>query len=150
MEKGRYWKFGELAQALASSEEVQVGRMSLDVLPGGSDAAGVIKVTLHDHGDLDVVMGVSGQEIQASALLNRAEEIHDRATFERQLLKTHKLLWLSTFGITEIEGEEYYEIFGQLSGGSEFEEIVEELDALGRNALDAAEMIAEWKSARAA
>jgi len=151
MEKGKYWDFGRLAQALAASEEVQSGRMTVEILPpDGADGAGVIKVTLHDCGDLDVVVGVSGQEIQASALLNHADEIPDRAGFERRLLKTHKLLSLSTFGITELGGDDYYEIFGQLSGGSEFEEIIEEIETLGRNALDAAEMIAEWKSTQAA
>ena len=39
---------------------------------------------------------------------------------------------------------DHYEIFGQLSGGSQIEEIVEEVETLGRNALEAAEMIQAW------
>jgi uncharacterized protein YjfI (DUF2170 family) len=145
MEKGRYWSFSELASALAGAEEVANGRMSVDYVEGSQDT-GVVQVTLHEIGDLAILLGVAGNEIQASVALDPVAEIHDASRFQHQLLKANKLLPLSTFGITEIDGEEYYEIFGQLSGGSELEEIIEEIETLGRNALDAAEMIDAWKS----
>lgn len=149
MEKGRYWDFSGLASALAGAEEVAGGRMSVAIVEGAGDG-GVLQVTLHDSGDLAVLVGVAGNEIQASVVLNPVAEVHDGARFQHQLLKANKLLPLSTFGITAIEGEEFYEIFGQLSGGSELEEIVEEIETLGRNALDAAEMIDAWKSGKQA
>jgi uncharacterized protein len=149
MEKGRNWDFSGLASALAGSEEVVSGRISVAFIEGAGDS-GVMQLTLHDCGDLAVLVGVAGNEIQASVALNPVSEVHDGARFQHQLLKANKLLPLSTFGITDIDGEEFYEIFGQLSGGSELEEIVEEIETLGRNALDAAEMIGEWKSGKQA
>jgi len=149
MEKGQYWDFSGLASALAGAEEVAGGRMSVALVDGAEDA-GVIRATLHEFGDLVVLVGVAGKEIQASVVLNPVAEIRDGARFQHQLLKANKLLPLSTFGITEVDGQEYYEIFGQLSGGSELEEIIEEIEMLGRNALDAAEMIEAWKTGKQA
>jgi uncharacterized protein YjfI (DUF2170 family) len=149
MEKGRYWSFPELATALAGAEEVASGRMSVSVVDGSGEG-GVMQVTLHDCGDLVVLLGVAGKEIQASVALSPVSAVADGARFQHQLLKANKLLPLSTFGITDIDGEEHYEIFGQLSGGSELDEIVEEIETLGRNALDAAEMIGQWTSGKAA
>ena len=62
------------------------------------------------------------------------------------VLKTHKLVLLSSFGITTIDGEEWYELFGSLSARSPAETVVEEVAILAANAVDAAHMIEEWKS----
>jgi hypothetical protein len=92
------------------------------------------------------VVGVSGLEVQASVALAPVSEINDNATFEHQLLRANKLLPLSTFGITVLDGREYYEIFGQMSGASGLDQVLEEIRVLGSNALDAAEMIEGWKA----
>ena len=149
MEQVRYWDIGSLASALAASEPVEKGTMTVTFLPG-SNSAGVIQVVLHERGDLPVVVGVAGLEVQASVALEPVAAIRDGALFEHRLLKANKLLPLSTFGITEIEGEEYYEIFGQMSAASRLEEVIEEIETLGRNALDAADMMQNWKRANAA
>jgi uncharacterized protein YjfI (DUF2170 family) len=145
MEKGRYWDIGGLASALAASDEAVGGTMSASFIPG-TGGASVIQVALHSFGDLMVVVGVSDLEIQASVLLDPVGSIPNNAAFEHNLLRANKLLPLSTFGITEVGGVEHYEIFGQLSGGSEIEEIIEEIETLGRNAIEAAETIATWKT----
>jgi uncharacterized protein YjfI (DUF2170 family) len=119
--------------------------MSASFIPG-TGGASVIQVALHSFGDLMVVVGVSDLEIQASVLLDPVGSIPNNAAFEHNLLRANKLLPLSTFGITEVGGVEHYEIFGQLSGGSEIEEIIEEIETLGRNAIEAAETIATWKT----
>ena len=148
MQTRDYWDMGALASALSGSEPVTSGRISLDLIDG-LEADGVVQLTLHDAGDLVVLLGVAGLEIQASVALSPVAALRDNALFEHQLLKANKLLPLSTFGITEIDGQDYYEIFGQMSGASRLEEVIEEIETLGRNALDAAEMIEEW-SARTA
>jgi len=146
MEKqGQYWDMAALASALAASDEVLSGAMSISLVRG-TEAEGAIQVTLHEHGDLDIIVGVAGLEIQASVALVPVSEINNNAVFEHHLLKANKLLPLSTFGITEINGREYYEIFGQLSGGSKLDEVIEEIEVLGRNAIEAAEMIEKWKA----
>ncbi len=141
VEKGKYWNAADLAVTLAGSEEAANGTMSVAFRP---EAGGIIEVVLHDCGDLAVTVGVEGMEIQASVVLDPVSSIRDNAAFEHRLLKANKLLPLSTFGITEVGGKEHYEIFGQISGGSQIEEIVEEMATLGKNALDAAQMIATW------
>ena len=52
----------------------------------------------------------------------------------------------SSFGITQIQGEEWYELFGSLSARSSAEAVVEEVAVLAANAVDAADMINEWKN----
>jgi uncharacterized protein len=145
MEKGKYWGIGELVSALAGSDEAVGGTMSVSFIPD-TDGTGVIQVTLYSCGDLSVVLGVADLEIQASVLLDPVGSIPNNAAFEHNLLRANKLLPLSTFGITDVGGVEHYEIFGQLSGGSEIEEIIEEIQTLGRNAIEAAEMIEAWKT----
>jgi uncharacterized protein YjfI (DUF2170 family) len=149
MEGRMYWDASSLAIALAETEPVASGRISLSFIPD-ADADGVMEVTLHDFGDLAVVLGVAGREIQASVALVPVAQIQNSAVFDRQLLRANKLLPLSTFGITTIGGEDYYEIFGQMSGASRIDEVIEEVETLGRNALDAAEMIETWKTSQAA
>ena len=62
------------------------------------------------------------------------------------VLATHKLVPLSTFGIVTIDGEEWYELFGSLSAHSSEHAMVEEVAVLAANAVDAANMIEEWKN----
>jgi uncharacterized protein len=139
VDKGQYWDAGGLAVALAGTDGVAGGDMTVSFR-----AEGVIEVTLHSCGDLAVVVGVEGKEIQASVLLDPVDAVREPAAFQNRLLRANKLLPLSTFGITEVGGRSHYEIFGQLSGGSQIEEIVEEIETLGRNALEAAQMIIDW------
>ena len=91
-------------------------------------------------------MGVADLEIQASVLLDPVSHIQNNAAFEHNLLRANKLLPLSTFGITEVGGVEHYEIFGQLSGGSRSKRLSRDFKTLGRNAIEAAEMIEAWKT----
>ena len=53
---------------------------------------------------------------------------------------------LSTFGISIVNGEEWYELFGSLSARSSAEVVVEEIAVLASNAEDAANLIQEWRN----
>jgi uncharacterized protein YjfI (DUF2170 family) len=107
----------------------------------------VICVTLKEKGDLDVFVAVSGErDILASVVLVPCKDVPKREAFERMVLKTHKFVPLSSFGITTIDGEEWYELFGSLSALSPAETVVEEVAILAANAVDAAGMIEEWKN----
>ena len=65
--------------------------------------------------------------------------VSDSAAFNGMLLKTHKLLPLSTFGIRQgPDGRDYYEMFGSLSAGSDLEAIVFEIETLADNAMQVA------------
>lgn len=110
------------------------------------DQGDVICVTLKEKGDLDVFVTVSGErDILVSAVLLPCKDVPKREAFERMVLKTHKFVPLSSFGITTIGGEEWYELFGSLSARSRADTIVEEVAILAANAVDAAGMVEEWK-----
>ncbi len=85
-------------------------------------------------------MSVSGSQILVETLLWPVEEVNDPAAFNTFILKTHKLLPLSTFGIRQgPDGRDYYEMFGSLSAGSILDSVLFEIETLADNAMQAAE-----------
>jgi hypothetical protein len=137
----RVWTFETLLAALESSTAAQEGELSVARVEGVDP---VMIVTMHDFGDLPVTVSVAGGEIQASVLLWPAATIADQAAFNHDVLRTHKLLTLSTFGITNgPDGTEWYELFGSLSAESTFETVLIELETLADNAIDVTETYAD-------
>ena len=98
----------------------------------------ILLVTMHDHGDLEIYVSVSDQQIAASVLLWPVDEQKDRHAFNEFLLKAQKLVPLSNFGISTVGDRDYYELFGEISTTSPVEEILIELRTLAENAIDAA------------
>lgn len=135
------WNLASLTELFASDPEA-LGDVDVTVVETGD----VIRVTLKEKGDLDVLVAAGGDQVLASVMLAPAASIPRREAFERMVLSTHKLLPLSTFGIVTIGGEEYYELFGSLSATSTAESMIEEVAVLATNAVDAANMIEEWKN----
>lgn len=136
------WTLTTLTRLFAADPEA-LGDVDVTVPEQGD----VICVTLKEKGDLDVFVAVSGErDILASVVLVPCKDMPNREAFERMVLKTHKFVPLSSFGITTIDGEEWYELFGSLSARSRAETVVEEVAMLAANAVDAAAMIEEWKN----
>ncbi|MCM2449217.1 YjfI family protein [Agrobacterium vitis] len=136
------WTLTSLTRLFAADPEA-LGDVDVTVPESGD----VICVSLKDKGDMDVFVAVSGErDILASIVLVPCDDVPNRADFERMVLKTHKFVPLSSFGITVIDGEEWYELFGALSTRSRAETVVEEVAILAANAVDAAVMIEEWKN----
>ncbi|MGI2033200.1 YjfI family protein [Rhizobium panacihumi] len=136
------WTLTTLTRLFAADPEA-LGDVDVSV-PAHGD---VLCVTLKEKGDLDVFVALSGErDILASVILTPCKDVPNREAFERMVLKTHKFVPLSSFGITTVNGEEWYELFGSLSARSRAEIIVEEVAVLAANAVDAADMIAEWKN----
>ncbi|WP_037488576.1 YjfI family protein [Sphingomonas phyllosphaerae] len=126
----RVWTIGRLAEALGAADhaaEVGVERVG-----------DVLRVTMREHGDLAVFLSVAGEQIVVSSLLWPVAEMDDPAAFNHFLLKAQKLVPLSNFAITEVDGREYYELIGELSIESTLRTILIELRVLAHNALDAA------------
>ncbi|OWV72343.1 hypothetical protein ATY77_00415 [Rhizobium sp. R634] len=135
------WTLTTLTRLFAADPE-PLGDVDVSV----PDQGDVICVTLKEKGDLDVFVTVSGErDILVSAVLLPCKDVPKREAFERMVLKTHKFVPLSSFGITTIGGEEWYELFGSLSARSRADTIVEEVAILAANAVDAARMVEEWK-----
>jgi uncharacterized protein YjfI (DUF2170 family) len=136
------WNLTTLTRLFAADPEA-LGDVDVTVPEHGD----VICVTLKEKGDLDVFVAVSGErDILASVVLVPCKDLPNQAAFERMVLKTHKFVPLSSFGITTIDGEDWYELFGSLSARSSAETVVEEVAILAANAVDAAAMIEEWKN----
>jgi uncharacterized protein YjfI (DUF2170 family) len=135
------WNLASLTELFAS-DPAALGDVDVTIPPEGD----VIRVTLKERGHLDVFVAAGGDQVLASVMLAPAASVPRREAFERLVLKTHKLVPLSTFGISIINGEEWYELFGSLSAHSPAEIVVEEVAVLAANAEDAAHLIEEWKN----
>lgn len=98
----------------------------------------ILLVTMRDHGDLEVYVSVSEQQIAASVLLWPCDEQEDRPAFNEFLLKAQKLVPLSNFGISTVGERDFYELFGELATTSSLDDILIELRALAENAIEAA------------
>lgn len=136
------WEIASLTGLFATDPEA-LGDVDVTVEPGSD----VLRVTLKERGDLDVLMTVSGDQVLCSVLLTPCDAVPARAQFERRALSMHKLIPLSSFGITMIGGTEWYELFGALSARSDAEALVHEVAVLATNAVEAAEWIGEWVEA---
>jgi uncharacterized protein YjfI (DUF2170 family) len=131
------WTTETLYQALAHSEPAGEGAIEVELVEGTDPG---ILVTMTEFGDLPLLMSVSGSQILIDTLLWPVEEVDNVAAFNEMILKTHKLLPLSTFGIRPgPDGRDYYEMFGSLSAGSILESVLFEIETLADNAMQAAE-----------
>ena len=133
------WDIASLTSLFATDPE-ELGDVDVSVEPGSD----VLRITLKERGGLDVLMVASGEQILCSVLLTPCETVPERSQFERRALSMHKLIPLSNFGISEIGGTEWYELFGALSSRSSADALIEEVAVLASNALQAAEWIGEW------
>ena len=98
----------------------------------------ILLVTMHDHGDLEIFVSVSDQQIAASVLLWPVDEQEDKHAFNEFLLKAQKLVPLSNFGISAVGDRDFYELFGELAPSSSLDDILIELRVLAENAIEAA------------
>ena len=136
MSEDGIWTTESLHQALAASEPSSEGAVEVELVEGADPG---ILLTMTEFGDLPLVLSVSGNQILVDTLLWPVDEVKDPASFNELILKTHKLLPLSTFGIRQgPDGKEYYEMFGSLSGGSILESILFEIETLADNAMQVA------------
>ncbi len=137
MSEDNNWTTETLCQALAQSEAAGEGAIRVELIEGVDPG---ILITMTEFGDLPLLMSVSGSQILVETLLWPVDEVKDTAVFNDLILRTHKLLPLSTFGIRQgPDGKDYYEMFGSLSAGSILESVQFEAETLADNAMQAAE-----------
>ncbi|MDY8110401.1 DUF2170 family protein [Fulvimarina sp. 2208YS6-2-32] len=135
------WNLASLTELFASDPD-ELGDVDVSIVEGTD----VMRVTLKEKGDLDVLVTASGDQVLASVILVKVADVPRREEFDRMILSTHKLVPLSTFGIASFDGDEWYELFGSLSARSSAHAMIEEVAVLAENAVDAANMIEEWKN----
>lgn len=101
-------------------------------LKGGDHPA--IEVTHKDHGDLPIHIVVLDHEIRVQSVLCDRADVKDPARFNEHCLVLGPTLPLSNLGLLD----DHYVVYGQLSTHSPFPNVVEEIETLGRNAIDVA------------
>jgi uncharacterized protein len=145
MSQDENWTTEALCAALAQSAPALAGDIAVELVDGADPG---ILVTMMEFGDLPLLMSVSGGQILVDTLLWPVDDVADPAEFNAMILKTHKLVPLSTFGIRNgPDGKDYYELFGSLSAGSILESVIFEIETLAANAMQVAEAYqAELKS----
>ena len=131
------WTVPAIKTALESSDLVREGEMTLRVLEG---AEPVLLATMNEYGDLPIYLSVGGAQIVCSVLLWPVSEQKDADQFNAFLLKAQRVVPLSNFAITTVDGQDAYELMGELSCKTTLQTILIELRTLAENAIDATEL----------
>ena len=128
------WTVPSIRTALDASPLVREGELTLRIVEGADP---VLLATMHDYGDLPIYLSVGGAQIVCSVLLWPVAEQEDRHAFNEFLLKAQRVVPLSNFAITSVNGQDVYELMGELSCNTTLETILIELRMLAENAIDA-------------
>ncbi|MDV5169672.1 DUF2170 family protein [Photobacterium rosenbergii] len=114
------WQVSELIPLLSEHEGWEVDQNDQTLVVRNED-------------NIDAFLAISGEQILVEVLLFPAEQVNNIASLNNDILRTHKMFPLSTIGINEIGGNDYYVAFGSLSSQSKAESIVIEVATLFRN-----------------
>jgi hypothetical protein len=128
------WTIASLADALRAPEYAD--EVAVELI---DQAEPVLRVTMRQHGDLGVFLSIAGEQIVVSTLLWPVDEQEDAPAFNTFILKAQKLVPLSNFAITDLDGRDYYELIGELAVESPLRLIMLELRVLADNAIAAAD-----------
>ncbi|HEY0179787.1 MAG TPA: YjfI family protein [Dokdonella sp.] len=140
------WTTAALHEALAEHVEREKLPYRL-TLERGADPT--IAITLPDHGDLVVHLMASGEQLFCSTPLCLGSQVADRAAFNDACLRLNPINPLSNIGLQSLDGDDVYVVFGELSTRSPLVNIVEEIDVLAQNTLQAAEALGDYLDGRA-
>lgn len=126
------------AQSLCTALQAQFQTSQVEVsLIEGIDPA--ILCTMKEHGDLPIVVGLSGDAIIAQATLWPESLVKDPTSFNREVMLAEKLFGLANISLERIDGEVWYVAYGALRAQSAPEDIAYEIEALGASVLDIAQ-----------
>lgn len=114
------WNLDTLEQLLSDNKDMAITKED-----------GCIRITNDD--GIDAYLAVSGEQIIIESLLFAKSQVTDTALLNEEILKTHQVFPLTTMGITQVGGEDYYMAFGALSSQSKEESILLEIHMLFQN-----------------
>ncbi|WP_207631833.1 DUF2170 family protein [Photorhabdus sp. RW14-46] len=89
-------------------------------------------------------LAICGRQITVEALLFSEENVLDPASLNQFILETHKMIPLTSVGITKVEGQSYYTAFGSLSSESKQESVVIEVSTLFANITELLDAYSEF------
>lgn len=90
-------------------------------------------LTIINEDGVTVYLAITEQQMIAESLLFKEEQIKEPAVFNRAMMMAQKGLPLSSVGITSVNGENYYCIFGALSSDSKLDNVELEIVLLFNN-----------------
>ena len=128
------WTIHALRQALIESPEVKEGAIEVEWMEG---AEPTLHLVMREHGDLPVFIAVGGEQVIAEALLWPVARVVDPIAFNAHILRTHKLLPLSTIAIEPVGDAPWYTMYGALDTRSTLATICFEIETLAENVLAA-------------
>jgi uncharacterized protein YjfI (DUF2170 family) len=114
------WDLTQLETLIADNKDLVVTREENCLLIANSNG-------------IDAWLAISGEQILIESLLFSSKEVKDKAELNEEILKTHAIFPLTTVGITQVAGEEYYSAFGALSAQSKAESVMIEIETLFQN-----------------
>lgn len=135
------WLTQALFNDLKETKMVEDGHASIEMIEGISP---IIHIVIHDYGDLPQFLSVAGDQIIVESVLWPISEVVDIAKFNDVILRTHKYFPLSTISLAKRAEEDYYLMFGSLSSYSSLEDIVQEIEVLASNVIQATEAYSEY------
>lgn len=131
------WTANGLYDALATAELFTSGQAVQELIDGSESS---LHITMCEYGELPLFLAVHGEQIIVEAMLWPANDVEDMATFNAEVLRTHKLFPLSSIGLEVLaDGQLYYTMFGALSSASSLSDVVFEIELLADNVIKATE-----------
>ena len=114
------WDLNQLETLFADNQDLVVTKEENCLLIANSDG-------------IDAWLAISGEQILIESLLFAKSEVKDSAALNEEILKTHMIFPLTTGGISQVAGDEYYTAFGSLCSQSKAESAIIELTSLFQN-----------------
>ncbi|MFT4937501.1 MAG: hypothetical protein ACI88A_000518 [Paraglaciecola sp.] len=114
------WDLTQLESLIKKHDELVVTREENCLLIANNDG-------------IDAWLAISGEQILIESLLFSSDEVKDKVALNEEILKTHMLFPLTTVGISQVAGDEYYTAFGSLSSQSKEESVMIEIETLFQN-----------------
>ncbi|MFT5677384.1 MAG: hypothetical protein ACI808_003336 [Paraglaciecola sp.] len=114
------WDLKQLESLINNNDELVVTREEDCLLIANNDG-------------IDAWLAISGEQILIESLLFSSNEVKDKVALNEEILKTHMIFPLTTVGISQVAGDEYYTAFGSLSSQSKEESVMIEVETLFQN-----------------
>ena len=114
------WDLNQLEALFSDNQDLVVTREEDCLLIANSDG-------------VDAWLAISGDQILVESLLFSVNEVKDKTALNEEILKTHMIFPLTTVGISNVAGDDYYTAFGSLSSQSKAQSITIEVQTLFQN-----------------
>lgn len=90
-------------------------------------------ISISNDEGLDAFLFAGDSQIVVETVLFPASMVADVAALNAQILRSHRIVPLSTIGVSQVDNEDYYVAFGALSVDSKDEVLIEEVETLFNN-----------------